>query len=298
MHYQWYRGANSISGKTTSSLVLTNIQCDQADYYSVVVHAGNCTQTANYQGYLTVYNTAPSTATGMLFTAWQKTTITFNVASPNPSGNRIVTAVECPYPGTTTNAQAISYYNSLGWGPNNGSSYTANSTYSTTGSNYYNPVCVVFNGTGTSSITVSGLTKDHFYAFAVYNYIPTNTTSCVTPFYSSAYVRAQKTSPKESDEDLFTVQVSDNFALSDVAPNPAYSDINFALTTQEKLPFTIEIYSIEGMQVYTQQMDVNAGTTPLSISLKSEKGTLPGGMYILKVRTGTDELTRRFIYMP
>ena len=95
-----------------------------------------------------------------------------------------------------------------------------------------------------------------------------------------------------------SIQAADNFGMTEISPNPANTDISFSIITGQKLPFSFEIYSIEGVQVYNEQKELNSGTTPFTINLKSEKGVLPTGMYILKVRTGNDELTRRFIYMP
>ncbi|HEY1038099.1 MAG TPA: gliding motility-associated C-terminal domain-containing protein [Bacteroidia bacterium] len=60
--------------------------------------------------------------------------------------------------------------------PNNGSSYTANTTYSS-GSQVGSGNYVVYNGTG-NSVTVTGLTAGTQYFFAVYEYDPNGGSPC------------------------------------------------------------------------------------------------------------------------
>ena len=286
LHYQWSKGGTVLSGKTSSTLVISSIVCDDAGTYSISVWSGSCHSTATgYSGTLTVGNPAIDAATGIGFGTWTKSSIKFSVTTQ--AGNRLIVAKLCSL-GTSSNTAAIQQ---LTWTPTNGQTYAASNTFGT----YTNAdVSIIYNGTGITDYWVYGLTTVRYYAIGVFNYA---SDGCVNPYYSNGLVKAQKTI-KESDDEPFALQVAENFMMTDIAPNPAYSDINFKIMTQEKLPFIFEIYSIEGMQVYTEQMDVDAGTTPVTISLKSEKGTLPSGMYILKVRTGNDEMTRRFIYIP
>jgi hypothetical protein len=317
--YQWIKDGSSISGATSSIYSISTVSCSSDGVYSVNVTSNGCSSpVSSSSGTFTVFSgNAPSAATGFLVTGWTRSSITFNVVVPsaNNGGYRMIVAQNDP---TATSAdQATS---DLSWTPQQGKSYTSytgsflftNTAYtlqtSGTGANtVYTQI--VYNGTtsGTgsaNSIIVSGLSRLTWYGLAVFEYkigTGTGAGTCGNHYQTSApFKRGQQTSSnKESEGDEpFAVQISDNFLMTEIAPNPAYNDINFSIITQEKLPFTFEIYSIEGMQVYSEQRELSTGTTPITISLKSEKGILPSGMYLLKVRTGTDEMTRRFIYVP
>jgi len=315
LHYQWKKNNSNISGATNSTYTISSIVCTDKGTYSVEVHSGDCSQTASVSGVFNVYMTTPTGAYGIQFTYWTRTSITFNINSAN-STSRLVIAKPFCYGtcATYTAGYVASAFKSFltststGWSPVNGQVYSANSSWGTPSSFVRTPstddtICAIYNGTGTTGIQVTNLTRNSWYAFAVYEYSTSGTgnSDCGPNYSDSVFTKAQKSSLKESqgeDGEVTLIQAADNFGMTEISPNPANTDISFSIITGQKLPFSFEIYSIEGVQVYNEQKELNSGTTPFTINLKSEKGVLPTGMYILKVRTGNDELTRRFIYMP
>jgi len=296
--YQWYKNSTeTLSGKTNASFTISSVSCADHGDYSVKVTPSICGSQIVRSATFSVYSAnAPSAATGLLFSTWQKNYIKFNIGTPNGSGSsRLIVAQGTS---ATSASAAIAQFS---WTPTNGLTYSANTTFGTSGTqvpNYGSTIAyAVYNGTATSAIQITNLTNNTWYAFAVFEYTSNLTSGCVSPYYSTGFVKAQNTLKKEFEDEQISIGLADNFILTDISPNPAYNDINFSIITQEKLPVIFEIYSIEGMQVYSEQKEISSGTTPITISLESDKGVLPSGMYILKVRTGNDELTRRFIYM-
>jgi hypothetical protein len=315
-HYNWYKTGSSTVIGTGSSYSINSVQCSNEGGYRVDVTSTLCGGPVSQSCSLYVYEAnPPAAASNLAMKAANKNYISMSVTIPSTNtgaNNYRMIVAQNELTATSTDVAA----SHLTWTPEQGHLYTSSEgtflfTESSSpyrldnhgGNGVYTQL--VYNGqkNGTASvnwITVNGLTRYQTqYVFAVFEYVK-GADGCVNRYQTSDPIKlVQKTSPKQSEGDEpFSIQLADNFIMSDVSPNPTSNDINFTLSVQENLPFTIEIFSVEGMKVYSEQRDISSGSTPITISLKSEKGTLPNGMYLLKVRTGSDELTRRIIYMP
>lgn len=321
LSYQWSKsGHGAISGATNDSYAISGVTCSDVATYSVVVTSTSCGTTAGANGYLNVTTPAPSTSTamGIAFSNWTRNSMVVSVTNYNPSNYRLVVGFEgCNGTGTNcTNiatATVISRVSAAYSGPTAGVVYTGSSTWGngtslgnlnvwTSPENPTSPNTAgyaIVSGPA-NSVNVTGLARNRMYVFYAYEY-QNNTGSTCTPSYAPnpGIVNARKTSNKESiEEEIFSVQTAENFAMTDIRPNPATTDINFSIMNEEQLPFAIEIYSVEGMKVYNDNRNLPAGTNAISINLKSDTGVLPSGMYILRVRSGNDEISRRFMYLP
>jgi hypothetical protein len=293
-----------------------NTVCTSSGTYSVVVESGDCAATTASGTYTVYSSNSVADISAISFTGTtrfsQKFDIGTNTPSQSPAGYRLIVAQEQCI--TTASGCPSNYGTSkLTWKPTPGADYTsiANLNFSNSTAQTVSTTTayggtwktnVLFAGSynaGINTYNISGLARNTYYCFKVWQYSSTATGGCSAYFSTNGYAKISPTSSKESiDDEPFTAQAAENFLLTEIVPNPAINDINFKVITSDKLQFTFEIYSIEGLQVYSEKRDLNEGETPVNIQLRSEKGMLPNGLYILKVRTGNDELTRRFIYMP
>src|SRR5439155_6636739 len=77
--YQWYKGTNTLTGETNSSLTLTNVSAPDADTYSIIV-SGACGSAVTNSAGLTVNEDLVVSVTPSSLTNCPGTTANFNVS--------------------------------------------------------------------------------------------------------------------------------------------------------------------------------------------------------------------------
>lgn len=99
--------------------------------------------------------------------------------------------------------------------------------------------------------------------------------------YQTALDACPSATAKVIEEDL-------NLSLN-VYPNPATDNLNIGFTLQNKSEATIELLNNLGQVVTTQALGSVTGEQSIELNVAS----LEAGMYIVKVRTANNEITRR-----
>ncbi len=85
-------------------------------------------------------------------------------------------------------------------------------------------------------------------------------------------------------------------ALSKAAPNPARGSVTFGLELPRETEVEWTIYDIQGRQVWAERRSFGAGWHTLGWNGVSSRGTPAGaGVYLARVRVGTEWFGRRFV---
>ncbi|HPD34530.1 MAG TPA: T9SS type A sorting domain-containing protein, partial [Candidatus Kapabacteria bacterium] len=143
-----------------------------------------------------------------------------------------------------------------------------------------------------------GLQRNKAYLFKVFEYNGTGTSINSNPNGATGNPRYRKTNLKET-ADEFQLVLGDRFSIVGFAPNPVRDQFSFEILTNEALQFTIDVQNEQGLTVYSMSKDLGEGQYPFTIKLGNEyKGQLPAGAYFLRVSSGGETLTQKFIYMP
>jgi hypothetical protein len=158
---------------------------------------------------------------------------------------------------------------------------------------------VVYNGNA-DTITVTHLTHNLTYAFKVFEYNGSGTSANYmnTGFVNGSNPKSRKADGKTSTLDEISFTLGEHFLLTAISPNPVTNEVNFNIVSKEELPFTIEVYALNGDLVYSMTKKLSAGDHPLNLKLGSEKGGASAGAYFLKVTAGGETLQQKFIYQP
>jgi hypothetical protein len=119
-----------------------------------------------------------------------------------------------------------------------------------------------------------------------------------TGFVNGSNPKSRKADGKTSTFDEISFMLGEHFLLTAISPNPVTNEVNFNIVSKEELPFTIEVYALNGDLVYSMTKKLSAGDHPLNLKLNSEKGGVPAGAYFLKVTAGGETLQQKFIYQP
>jgi len=279
--YQWYYDTNNsgydgtpISGATSATLNLNNIQYSNIGYYYCeAINAGCGNVFSNYAS-LTVY---PATqVSGIYFTARSKNTITIQFTAGSGDAHIIAVKQSNSTPPTT---------------PTNNTSYTANTQFPL-GDDLGNNAYVILNGTGTS-VTVTNLAQNTAYYFRGFTYANYGGMIIYNPNSATNNPKVIYTTPRETD---FAV-VGDRYEMNSISPNPVRDELTFDLFAPTAESVKIEILSLNGETLWNGDYRIGEGYNTISFYMNNLPVRLAAGTYILRVN-GSESLTQKFIYMP
>jgi hypothetical protein len=275
------------SNDQTTTLNITGASVSMNGYKYKLLSSNSCeTNVASNVATLNVLASEPTTqATNIIWLSWSASDIKLKWTNGNGEGRIVVVAQASSYNGSNV--------------PTDGQTYTANTTFgsgSTVASGYY----VIFNNSSsgsTDSVQVSGLASYTTYSFRIFEYNGSGIATNYNTSTASNNPKSRKTSAKSgTDEISFTL--GEHFLLTAISPNPVTNEVNFNIVSKEELPFTIEVYALNGDLVYSMTKKLSAGDHPLNLKLGSEKGGASAGAYFLKVTAGGETLQQKFIYQP
>lgn len=86
-------------------------------------------------------------------------------------------------------------------------------------------------------------------------------------------------------------QVARNTTLDRLMPNPVRDELNVVLTTAQRADYQLQVYSLQGQLMQQLSGDLLGGENRLSVGVSS----LPEGMYILRLQTKGQDLSRKFV---
>ncbi len=279
--YQWYYDNDNsgydgtpISGATSATLNLNNIQYSHIGYYYCeAINAGCGNVFSNYAS-LTVY---PATqVSGIYFTARSKNTITIQFTAG--SGDAHIIAVK------QSNSIAPTT-------PTNNTSYTANTQFPL-GDDLGNNAYVILNGTATN-VTVTNLAQNTAYYFRGFTYANYSGMILYNPNSATNNPKVIYTTPRETD---FAV-VGNRFEMNSIAPNPVRDELVFDLFAPASESVKIEIIDLNGEVKWSNDYRIGEGYNTISFYMNNLPVQLSAGTYVLRIN-GSESLTQKFIYMP
>jgi len=206
-------------------------------------------------------------AKNIIFTSWNRSRINFSWTKGN--GVYTLAVVKLGNDATLT-------------APTDGQSYSTNVSINLA-ENIGGGTKANYAGTGTASYA-SGLSSNTYYTFGVYSYNFVDPDELYNTSSATNNPRSAKTNSKEA-EDSFTFFLGE-FAVSEVYPNPAQTEINFSIESVNDLPFNIELFNMLGERVYADHKFLSQGTYNFSIPVHNETGGLPAGSYMLRISAG------------
>jgi hypothetical protein len=159
---------------------------------------------------------------------------------------------------------------------------------------------MLYMGSNSSNIAISGLARNCRYSYAVYSYdgdINNPSTLNYNTTLASTGVSSRQTF-KDDIVDGNSNGVNENFkhfTVSPITPNPAKDNINVDLEINDDSRFSIEMYDISGQVVYTEfsNRNLNVGNHKFNIALPNEK--ISSGTYYLRVANESFELMIPFV---
>ena len=260
---------NDIPGATSNTLSLTYIlNSMNGNQYRALVTS--CTTIPSNVATLNVI-TLPNQATQINWINWGRTQITLSWTNGTGNGRIVVATKQNSWPANAFIPQNNTNYLADPFFGNLITKHTVN------GEDYY----IVYNGTGSGPITVTGLERLQYYTFHVFEY---NQNSGAIIYNTSSELsannpRTRQTSRKDADE----IEVATTLHITSLTPNPATDRISFALEVENVGLYRIELVNVIGETVYVNNVNLANGSHNFTIELTNATGQLPSGNYFLRV---------------
>ncbi|MGC9079076.1 MAG: hypothetical protein ACP5I9_10040, partial [Candidatus Kapaibacteriota bacterium] len=281
--FQWYYDndnsgydGTAISGATNEDYNVSSATFTDDRYYYLTATNSCGSVNSNYVR----LKVAPTQASSITPGTRTKVSIAFSWTRGNGDGV-IVTAKQ-----GTSNTDT----------PTDGTTYSANSDFSSAPSMGTSTAKVVYNGTG-SSVTVTGLAQNTSYTFVIFEY--KSATAGIVYNTNITANQNRRTISTLSREIVEESVVGSTFAITSVQPNPVEGNA-FALQLYSDIGGTsqVEILNTFGEKVYSGAYNIEPGITLIPLTMPTENGGTPAGTYFLRVTLLGETLVYKFIYLP
>lgn len=108
------------------------------------------------------------------------------------------------------------------------------------------------------------------------------------------YYRIRRTDKDGKFEysDIKSIKITTSGANVQVRPNPVVGpNLVLAVSTQQSSKTTIQVAGVDGKVIITQNANLTSGNNLLNINV----GTVPPGIYLVRVQLADEMITRKFI---